>query len=1021
MQSADSTHQLSISVFGSPQVLLDGEPVTEWASRKTLALFVYLALDPRRHQREQIAPLFFDTNTSTRALANLSVLLSHIRKQLGAHFVSADRHTIQLASDQPIEVDARLLEESVDTFDLIGKRLTRTQLTRLQTLVDRYEEVLAGFYVRGAAQFEEWLALERQHYREVAARALGLLIDGYTERKRTGDALAAVRRLIALDPLRESAHRTQMQLLAMQGERTAALAQFETLQSLLWDELGVEPEDTTLRLHEQLAREGRGGLAMAREPKARRNHNLPAETSAFFGRISELQQIDQHLTHPNCRLLTLVGQGGSGKTRLAITTARQCSDRYLDGVWLVSLADITRTPDVIAAIAAAVGMQLQGDPSPEQQLQAWLSQRELLLILDNVEQLVDVGTPELIAAILQNAPDVQIVVTSRERLQLKAEWLIEVGGLAYPATRDEATGAFPAIALFEEQARRLDADYRVSAENLPHLVQLCRLVDGLPLALELAASWTRSLPLPTIVSEVERGIDILSTQLRDLPARHRSIRAMIETTWQQLSDDERTAYRKLAIFRDGFTREAAAAVARADARLLTRLMDRSLLIRDAQDRYRRHPLLAQFAVEQLVQDTALHNTIAQRHARYFAAYLNRQRQAMERADKPQLARLRLEATNIRVAWQWVIAQRDRKLIATTWRSIYLFMLDVVSRYAEGVEQFQNGLACLSHPTDDQLIAALLSRIGWFQLELNQLDAARAALTRSLELTQKHDDFELQAWLGARLPIVLLWQGELDEARRLLDSTEKIARTHPDAAVELPVILTHSGIVFDQAGATERALQPLQEALSLARAANQITTAEVALSNLGSMYHQLKQWELARSHFEEALAIGRQYGNLRSTAISLHNLAEVNAELSTFATARTYAQQAHRRFQDTQQPHYATMSLSLLAEIERRDRRLITARRYHQAALRLAATLHVVWIQLHALEQYTRLLIDEQRSEEALERLLFIVDQQATQVQTRQSADASLKKLRGVISAERQTQMQQRAKHQTLSAFLSTTP
>ncbi len=988
--------QLTISIFGTPQVMLNGAPVSGWVSRKSQALLLYLATERRRHQREQIATVLFDSRTSARALGNLSVLLSDLRKKMGASFFLTDRHTIQLNPAQSVTLDAHTLTATVEQLDVMGDRLTRSQLAMLRQAVDGYQEVLAGFHVRNATGFEEWLLLQRAHYQEVAARAWTLLTKGYESRNQLSESIEAARQLQALDPLRESTHRQLMRLYLLQGERSMALAQFETLQTLLWDELGVEPDDATLQLHEQIARET-GTVAVERRSQPQpTSHNLPAETTVFFGRTRELAQLHTQLDNPDCRLLTLVGQGGSGKSRLAMTAARSRAGRYLDGVWFVPLAAVTDTAGIVTTLANVFGLHFQGNVAPREQVQNWLRGREMLLVLDNFEQLMDGDAPDFISGLLQAAPDVQLLITSRERLQLAAEWLLEVGGLPYSADSTAARD------LFVERATRLQPEFALSAETTPLLLRLCQLVDGLPLAIELAASWIRTLSLSAIVGEVERNLDFLATRLRDLPPRHRSIRAVIDASWQQLTAHEQIAYAKLAIFRASFSREAAQAVTDVSASTLALLIDRSLLDRVGQDRYRFHPLLQQFATERLTAKLDLHATLSQRHATYFAQHLAAVQPAVLRGDAAVIADLRADAENVRSAWQWAVTQQARDVIDIAWGGYYTFLFDVLSQYAEGIEQFTAATAFLDKPSDEPLLAALTARIGWLQMEMNQIEAAAQSLEASLTLAQKQRLLALEVYVLARLAMVKVWQGELARARELLESAETHCRAHPDLAAEHPVVLVHTAILYRHEGHAEQGLALLQEAHERALAGDDTQTLEVIYNNLGTTYFKLARWAEARTAFEANLERNEVQGNRRNAAIALHNLMHVCMKLRDFAAARDYGLRSLRLFQELQQTQYATMTLSILGDVERLAGQRSTARKRYRAALRQAALGRAEWIQLDALERYARLLIAEAQTLDAHEILTFVAHHPAAIAETRESAERQLAELVGVVSADSHT-------------------
>jgi predicted ATPase/DNA-binding XRE family transcriptional regulator len=309
-------------------------------------------------------------------------------------------------------------------------------------------------------------------------------------------------------------------------------------------------------------------LPMVAAPR-RLRVNLPTPTTALVGRAAELDELDRLLHNPDCRLLTLTGPGGIGKTRLAIeATARQAAG-FADGAAFVALASVA-APDLIApAIADALGFSFYGQANPTGQLIDFLQEKALLLLLDNFEHLVDAA--DLLVELLQRAPQIKLIVTSRERLNLQGEWVIELQGLPLPRAADgwkngDQLAGFDdsaAVALFLQTARRTYAGFTLAPADRAAVARICRLVDGMPLGIELAAAWVRVLPLNEIADEIARTLDFLAASARDLPARHRSLRAVFEHSWNLLTDAERIVMRRLSVFRGGFSRAAAAAVMRS--------------------------------------------------------------------------------------------------------------------------------------------------------------------------------------------------------------------------------------------------------------------------------------------------------------------------------------------------------------------------------------------------------------------------------------------------------------------------
>src|SRR6266545_4062733 len=395
---------------------------------------------------------------------------------------------------------------------------------------------------------------------------------------------------------REASHRQLMRLLAFSGQRSAALAQYATCRRVLDEELGVAPEEETTALYARIQR----GADVASPSAARPSDNLAAHTplTPLIGREGELAQLAERLEDRNCRLLTLIGPGGIGKTRLALQIASGLRGSFRDGVYFVPLAALNAADMLVPAIASALGFALHGLADPKAQLLAYLRTKDMLLVLDNFEQVLDGA--DVLSDLIQAAPGVVVLATSREPLHLRVEWLMDLDGLPVPQDVEASSvERSSAVQLFVQTARRMQADFALSPATSPSVVRICQLVAGTPLAIELAAAWVRSQSCVEIARALEQSLEQLATTMRDVPARHRSMRAVFEHSWRLLSDAEQGVLRRLAVFRGGMEADAAEQVAGATSSLLAALVDKSLLRRNGAGRYDLHELVRQYAGEQL--------------------------------------------------------------------------------------------------------------------------------------------------------------------------------------------------------------------------------------------------------------------------------------------------------------------------------------------------------------------------------------------------------------------------------------
>jgi predicted ATPase/DNA-binding SARP family transcriptional activator len=635
---------LELSTLGTLHIRRNGRPVEDFPTRKVEALLVYLACTGRSHPREQLAELLWDDRSQSQSLTNLRATLSRLNDQL-APFLLISRKAVAIHPEANVWVDA----VELSTILLLHKPpLSTRAVHNLERALPLYKgDFLDGFSLSESQGFEAWLRSERERLRVGVMQALGHLIDAHLERASFDAGIAHASRLLSLDPLREDAHRQMMKLRAWSGQRSAALAQYNSCRRLLADELGIEPEVATTTLYRQI----QSGAFVPPPAPLQTSIHVPAQPTRFIGREAELAQLEQYLDTPDCRLLTLIGPGGVGKTRLAYEVATRKAGDFPAGVYAVPLSGVASAQYLASTIAERLRLPLSGGADHKAQVLDALREKHLLLVLDTCEHVL--SGMELLAEILAVAPGVTILATSRERLNVQGEWLFPVQGLPFPQNASEAAAhTYPAVLLFEQSARRGGPGFHL--DDLTDVARICKLVEGLPLAIELAASWVHHMPASRIASHIQGDLDFLSTNLRDVPQRHRSMRALFEHSWRLLSEAGQSALRKLSVFRGGFDADAAAHIANASLHTLSVLVDKSLVRASPTGRYDLHDLLRQCAEEKLREAHEWAETL-DAHLDYYVTWAERADVGLRGGEQVQwFGCIEAEHDNLRVALSWGI-------------------------------------------------------------------------------------------------------------------------------------------------------------------------------------------------------------------------------------------------------------------------------------------------------------------------------------------------------------------------------
>ncbi|HSR32353.1 MAG TPA: BTAD domain-containing putative transcriptional regulator [Anaerolineae bacterium] len=930
--------RLELFLLGPPRLERDGVPL-QFDTRKILALVAYLAVsslreEGRRLRRDSLITLLWPELEPPRARAVLRRNLSLLRTALEGEWLVVDRHTVATDPEAEFWLDVDRFTQLVHAWQTHGhlpEQVCPQCLEALTEAATLYQgNFLEGFGLRDSVEYDDWQFFQTEGLRKELALALERLVRGHSGLRNHEVALPYARRWLALDPLHEPAHRQLMQIYLQTGQRSAGLRQYTECVRILEEELGLAPAEETTALYEQiraspppgrhpaLTRGPIGGIGLPDRTPPR--HNLPAQTTPFVGREKDLAELSTRLQDPTCRLLTLLGPGGIGKTRLALQLAEDLfqveESDFEHGVFFVPLAPLQTAEAVVPAVAEALSYSFPTDiedstrATKRQQLLDYLRRKHLLLVMDNYEHLLIDGTPKngqnesdggsdgvgFVTDVLSSAPGVKVLVTSRVSLKVQGEHLYPLAGLRVPdatlldpVDTEQILRGYSAIELFVQGARQVRPDFELRSSDLVHVAHICRLVQGMPLGILLAAAWVEMLAPEEIAAEIQRTLDFLETDLRDVPLRQSSIRAAFDHSWQLLDERERAMFQGLSVFLGGFTREAALEVSGASLRDLMSLVNKSLLLASSPGRYEMHELLRQYAVNRLDLAPEQGKTVRDRHCAYYSAAMERwagelkgprQREAMDEID--------LEIENGRAAWYWAVVHKEVARLAQSADGIWLYHAWRL-RHEEAEAAFRaavDGLEDLDAHDAQRLRAKCLILWSHFQLDLawkeRSLEAAEQGLNLLQDLESSGQDVRHEMALAAfhEARIMRYYHPDPLEAKRLYARSVAFYEEVGDRW-GLARALAYLGWMAEQIGRLAEAQDLCQKSLAIRQELGDQRGMADAMLNLGIISWVQGRLDEAQHLLQESLGISWALGDWIRIARTLKSLGEVLARCGRY--------------------------------------------------------------------------------------------------------------------------------------------
>ena len=852
---------LRLELLGGFRLERDGV-VIELNRPKVESFFAYLALYPQAHAREKLATLFWGETSDENARNSLRQALALVRKHIGADVLETTRETVQLNPDIELWVDARAIPD----FRLTIDDLPSVSIEILKSKIENYKgELLHGYS-------DEWIFPEREKYQQLYLDALLHLTAHYRAASDYPRAIQTARRVISIDRANETAHQHLIVSHAALGDRTAARALYQELIRALDEELAAEPSPETRALVEKIEREANA----PKSPHAALT-NLPNPLTSFIGREKEIREIKELLDRERSEerggnlsllaapssLLTLLGPGGSGKTRLSIQVGRALVESFAHGVWWVEFAALNDGARVPRTIARALGVQEEPNIPLLESIAEFLREREMLLILDNCEHLIS-ACAHAAEFLLERAPRLRILATSREPLNI-GERAYPVPTLAMP-TREPVTIAnlameFDAVKLFVERASSVNPSFRLSEQNALTVANVVQRLDGIPLAIELAAARTRALNVEQIAARLDDRFNLLTSGSRTALPRQQTLRALIDWSYNLLTEQEQILFRRLGVFVGGWTLDAAEHVADANFDLLASLIDKSLVIAETnagETRYRMLETIREYAREKLdaqvgagLSATRELGMMQEGHLAYFLAFAENAAPRMFGAQCiPTLDMLDNEHDNLRAALAFANTRDDATHAVQLAGALGDFWY--LRGHLQEARQWLDKLEPHAEKLNAPLVAArLFSSAGTIAWASSDFPRAKSLHQRALEMYEQADN-----------------------------------------AHGIALSLNNLASQYELSGEYVQAQDLFLRALARARAAQDTHVVVFALFNLGSFHLNIHHdYESAEANMRDALALAERAGDPSSILACTDGLAEIARWRGDYALTLEIVEQA----------------------------------------------------------------------------------------------------------------------------------
>jgi predicted ATPase/DNA-binding SARP family transcriptional activator len=937
--------ELIFSFFGRLQIEHRQSGAVTLTNRKALGLLAYLLIESdHAHSREFLLGLLWPDLPTASAQNNLRVTWAHLQKALGNNpsdeqpFMIGDRLTLRFnpLSDHELDVtrfntltEACRLHPHPDPLSCIECAARLTQALELVR-----GEFMEEFSLGDCEQFDGWLLIQREQFRVQVTSALEQLAEFHEHTGQLAEAERSIRRLLEYEPLRESAYRQLMHVLARADRRSAALDVYETCRRVLATELGLAPAVETVTLAEQIR-------ARALVEAHATHIDLPPVLTRFFGRQQESARLVDFLSRRTVRLVTLAGPGGVGKTRLAIEAAHRMAGVFAHDICFVELAGVMDEKSVDDAVAAALRLPTGNGRSSTGAILDYLHGKTMLLVLDNCEHQVK-ACARLVQMLCRDAEGLTVLATSRLPLHLDEEHVVRLEPFSTPTVADTEQLTvvdalnFDSVQLFTDRAAQALLQFKLTDANVMAVVRICQQLDGIPLAIEIAAAQARALPIEAIAERLDQRFAWLNKRAGETTSRQRTLHTLIDWSYGLLNPQARSLLLRLSVFAGGWTLEAAEAVSSPDepcADLLAELVDHSLVVFGADAEHRRysmHEIIRQFAQEYLRGSEQELNAL-EHHARYYAQLVLQAAENRTGQSFPERLRIAVnDHDNLRQAFEWLLVyDREQALALVAQLGTKLNFWELGGFFQEGRRWLQRALEDTQGSVSIERARALLAAAD-LSSAITDFDYGLQCVQQAQQLFQQLGD--QKGMIDAKLTYCNLAglagidtnnQAQAEEALRM---AEQLSYTFGMAKARRIL----GSIVYD-ADMPETALQYHLPSVTLWRELENPFELANALNNLGVVLVEIGEYVEARQAFEETREIFQSLGYQRGVALAMHNLGETAYKMGEYGNAREHLSESLRIRQHLGLPRGYPYSFELLAQVNEKEGR------YQQAVQLLAAS------------------------------------------------------------------------------------